>query len=1001
MKRTLLVFFLISSFVSFSQDLLMQDGTFSQCSGMFYDSGGAAGNYASGEDIVITICPENDGQLVQLNFTAFSTQLGADTMTIYDGDSVAADAFGTFDGANNPGFVTATPDNTSGCLTIQFVSNDSGVTTGWAAEISCMTPCQTVLSQLDSATPTPNADGYIEVCINEPVTVTGSGDFEFDGTGATYEWISSDGQSAEGQTATFSFAEPGVYLLNLNVRDGNTSVDPEGCANTNLINQVVQVAPAPDFTGTQAAESVLCFGESTTIDGVVNAVEYINECTPPVSGTTFLPDGSGAVYSTCITVDCFASDQTLTDANQLLDVCVNMEHSYSGDLDITIISPNGQEAELFVQAGGGTYFGGANDDNSNTPGVGADYCWSMSGTTLLQNAPTITAGSNPPGNSWAPGTYLPIESFASLIGSPLNGDWCIEIVDNLSIDNGYIFSWGMNFDPNIQPPELSFTADIETGSWGPDASIIDTTDNVITVQPTTAGMHCYTYTSIDSFGCEYSEEVCIEVLPEIVTEAPNNLYVCDNGAPPYIFNLESNTSVVLASAANQSELEVTFHESQQDADDDTNEISTSGAYPGTDGQTIYIRVEYLDSGCYEVLPFTLNVTGQPTINSVLDLELCDDISNDGFESFDLTVQDFGILGPQPGSDFLVTYYTSFAEADEGAGALVSPYTNTVNPQPIYVRVESVGDSNCYIASANPVFNLIVNHRAEAFESTDLYLCTEDASSPDQATFDLTSQDSFILGAQDPSVYTVGYYTSLTDAELAQGAIATPSAYGNTTNPQTIYVRVEDPAYPDCYGTSSFQLFVNPLPSYVDPTPLEVCDDNVPDGSTDIDLTIKNSEINGNNPGYSVSYYNSLADAESGANALAIPYFGMTGETVFVRIEDIQTGCYSTTTLELVVEQAPEANIPDALEYCDADSDGFGVFDLSDADAAITGGATGLVLTYHETFADADNGVNALSSPYNNIVANDQILYVRVESATIATDCATIVELALVVHPTPQ
>ena len=424
MKKAILIFSFLFSISIYAQDVSMQNATVNRCSGIFSDSGGIGGNYSSNETLVLTICPENPGQLVQLDFSGytFSTQLGADVMTIYNGDTTAAPVFGTFDGANNPGFVGATPANTSGCITIEFVSDGSGTTTGWGADMSCLTPCQTITSQIDTASPTPNGDGYIRVCQGEDITLTGSGNFEFDGSGATYEWDLGDGNTIAGQTATFNYTTPGVYIVNLNVRDANTSVHPLGCANTNLINQVIQVSTDPDFTGTVAAQSTICFGDSTTIEGVVNAVPFINDCTPPVSGTTFLPDGSGAVYRTCITVDCFDSAQTLTDALQLLNICVNMEHSYSGDLDINIISPNGQEAELFTQAGGGTYFGGANDDGSNTPGVGADYCFSMSGAVLLQNAPTVTAGSNPAGNSWAPGTYLPVESFASLIGSPLNGD---------------------------------------------------------------------------------------------------------------------------------------------------------------------------------------------------------------------------------------------------------------------------------------------------------------------------------------------------------------------------------------------------------------------------------------------------------------------------------------------------------------------------------------------------------------------------------------------------
>jgi len=79
----------------------------------------------------------------------------------------------------------------------------------------------------------------------------------------------------------------------------------------------------------------------------------------------------------------------------------------------------------------------------------------------------------------------------------------------------------------------------------------------------------------------------------------------------------------------------------------------------------------------------------------------------------------------------------------------------------------------------------------------------------------------------------------------------------------------------------------------------------------------------------------------------------------VRVEDINTGCYDTTTLELIVEQAPIANTPMPLRYCDPDNDGFGIFTLTDVDNEITGGAVGLTVSYHETLANANNDVDAI------------------------------------------
>jgi len=648
---------LFSSFL-LAQDVNMQTATVNQCGGVFYDSGGEFGFYSDNEDFVLTICPENAGEKIQIDFTAFNTQLNQDVMTIYDGDSVTEPEFGMFSGTNSPGLVQATQDNTSGCITIQFVSSASGTIDGWVANISCLTPCQTINSQIDSTSPAPNGDGYIRVCPNEEITLNGSGVFSIDGAGATYEWDLGDGNTASGQTATFSYPTPGVYIVNLNIRDANTSIDPLGCENNNLINQVIQVATEPDFTGTEAVNSTLCFGESTDITGQVTATEFINDCTPPVSGITFLPDGNGVNYETSITVDCYDSAQTLTDVNQLVSICLNMEHSYLNDLIIEIVSPNGQVVRLHNRGGGSANMGepwatstADGQSGNTTPGIGFDYCFVPGNTNPTMANGTIggvvfTNGDGPgtyTDSSLPAGDYSSVNPLDGLVGSPLNGDWTIRVSDNAGLDNGHIFAWSIEFDPALQPPELSFTPVITSEAWDADPTITNTVGNIITVTPPNAGQYCYTYRVTDDFGCEYTEDVCIDVLPEIVTETPNNLSVCDTGIPPYIFDLESNTAVVLASATNTADLVVTYHNSLADADADVGAITGTGNYSGTDTEIIYIRVEYLVSGCYEVLPFTLNVDGQPTLNPASNIEVCDDNSNDGFSEFDLSQQDATLI----------------------------------------------------------------------------------------------------------------------------------------------------------------------------------------------------------------------------------------------------------------------------------------------------------------------------------------------------------------------
>ena len=339
-------------------EYIITNDTVTACNGLFYDSGGPVngsdpGNYQNNENFTYTICPTSSDQSVQLSFTQFETQNNIDILTIYNADDATdpATILGEWSGTDSPGTVVPTLTNTSGCLTVVFTSNGSIIFPGWRANIQCIDPpaeCQTIVSQLESSLPVPNAEDIIQVCVGEEITLTGSGQFSEPGggVGAAYQWDLGDGRSISGQTATFSYDQPGFYIANLNIWDINTSVFPEGCKNDNTINQYINVSTTPSFGKTDDTLDPICFGETSTVTALVTPTQFINDCTPPESNITFLPDGNGDFYTTCVTVDCFEEGQTLEDISQLFDICLNIEHSYLGDLDIIITSPNGQQTSL-------------------------------------------------------------------------------------------------------------------------------------------------------------------------------------------------------------------------------------------------------------------------------------------------------------------------------------------------------------------------------------------------------------------------------------------------------------------------------------------------------------------------------------------------------------------------------------------------------------------------------------------------------------------------------
>ena len=1010
MKLLLSAFLGFTSFFVFAQNITMQNGTFTQCAGVLFDSGGSL-PYLENENYTLTICPQNAGQVIQLNFTSFETEFNIDILTIFNGQTTTAPVLGSYSGTISPGIVQSS--SASGCLTLQFVSDASSNTNiGWAAQISCYEPCQTILSQIDTAVPTPNSNGYIRVCPNEQINLSGSGQFSTNGTGATYEWDLGDGTTQSGHTATFSYATPGVYFVNLNISDTNSTGDPTGCKNTNLLNQVVQVATAVDFKGTVASETILCFGESTTIEAFAKVVPVINECTPPVSEETFLPDGNGVVYETSITVDCFDSEQTLDTISQLEEICLVMEHSFLGDLDIDIISPTGQTVKLHNQGGESANLGlpwatGEVDDQSHvlTPGQGYKYCF-VPGNSFPSLAGGVRSGGvfesgNGPStytDLYVPaGNYSSINSLEGLLGSTLNGSWTIRVTDNTPADNGYIFSWVLNFDPALEPPNLSFTPTIVSEAWDADSSIINTSGDTITVQPTSDGIVCYTYRVLDDFGCEYTKEVCIEVFPELIYATPNDLLVCTTlGTTSFVFDLTQNDAVIIAPTPNPSNFVLTYHRSQEDADSDSNPISAAeaAAFTGTHNQIVYGRFEYLSSGCYETVSFRLTVFVQPSISTPIDYTLCDTLldgdDTNGVEEFDLSTKISEVLGTQLVSEYDVTFYYDQAAANAGVIGtdITAPIQNTSNPQSIFVRIENTLNVNCFETSS---FQLIVNPLPVITPEVTLKQCDTDVDGI--TDFNLIEVNQLVSATHINEIIT--YYLTETEAEtgfLADQIVA-PTVY---TNPSpvnsTVYARVE--TLDGCFRVSKINLVVGAtqIPSTLQLNYF-VCDDTEEDndnsnGVATFDFSDATDQILAIFPtgqDLKVSYYISETDALAEINPIqeigthrntASP----NSQNIYARVDsnDVNACLGLGHHITLNVDVLPDKNSVSDYVLC-SDSNQTS-FDLTSKATEIRGNqTTPILISYHLSEEDAINNSPIPSDPmmYLNI-SNPQTIYVRVQ-----------------------
>lgn len=537
---------------------------------VFFDNGGSGGNYTANAADTFTVCPDIAFQTTWPKINAvFGTNQGftfgihpSDTLYIFDGPNTNAPLLAAINSGTNPNggsFTASLLNNPSGCLTFVFHSDATNQGTGFAAGITCGNPPQPFYPHIEAFVNgesvnvmNPLDTGYVDVCLYDTILLVAKPTFPYSlenaGVGYSqtltninYNWvISGNAMGVNNDSILFIPQTRNGFFVRLKMTDIFPQTVQTFCK--------IRVSQLPSFAGTGPLLDVICINEQTELVGGATPTDTVGVAFPPgtfelggvVAGLTYLPDGSGANYTTTITMGDFATGALFTGAADLQEVCITMEHSFLGDLEMWLTCPNGTEVTLFNAntggylpggfGGGGTYLGGANDGGNGTPGVGSQYCFSSTNNTW-GTFPTENAAGNfvqagtPQGSSMNPnGVYLPEESFNAFVGCPLNGAWTITVRDNWAIDDGYIFEWGLNFNPSLFPNNETYYNSISNEYWENDPSIISgLNDTLIVVQPFGPGVHNYTYVVEDNFGCFYDTTVSITVKQPIILNLPDSI----------------------------------------------------------------------------------------------------------------------------------------------------------------------------------------------------------------------------------------------------------------------------------------------------------------------------------------------------------------------------------------------------------------------------------------------------------------------------------------------
>lgn len=555
------LFFIFLGCLANAQTVVVLDATTHNtvqtgCSYWFYDDGNVGGDYTANQDRWITFNSSDAVNThIKISFANFTLAAG-DTLKIYDGPNTSSPVLGSFS-MSNPittanSIYQASISNVSGDLTIRFKSNATNQAAGWNAAISCTPMCQAMIPTVDTLqmSPLPNDSNYVDICFGQTVNFAalgaGSGVFpendmlyHQDSTNTLFIWDFGDGVSDTGRVIPHLYTVPSGYDVSLRL------VDVHGCTSTLFYNLRVRISsnpiqeinPLPDIC---AGDSInLVTGENGASTIVVKPSGSIQTVTSEYDSLTFIPDGPNCAvqcYGTPVTFTTFPAGAVIQSASDISAICINMEHTFAGDLSFRIICPNGNNVVLdSYDNSGGADLGISNSNDgsptcsasANPPGTGWTYCWSeiypQQGTMN-----TLDAGTSPiPATNLVTNTgYItPQNPLSGLVGCPLNGTWSIEICDNWGADNGYVFSWDLTLTNNTAGVGWSYTVPLSYTTWnGP--YINTTSDSTATILPDTSGTFTYTAYITDAFGCVYDTSFNVDVVDVPHPDLGNDTIAC-------------------------------------------------------------------------------------------------------------------------------------------------------------------------------------------------------------------------------------------------------------------------------------------------------------------------------------------------------------------------------------------------------------------------------------------------------------------------------------------
>ncbi len=391
--------------------------------------------------------------------------------------------------------------------------------------------------------------------------------------------------------------------------------------------------------------------------------------------------------------------------------------------------------------------------------------------------------------------------------------------------------------------------------------------------------------------------------------------------------------------------------------------------------------------------FTVTVTVNPepvvtnqTVTTCSDVALnydLDTLISGAGDTFTYTVASSNATSVTPGNPRTVASATNIT--DVYTNTTTAPVTITYTVTPISAN-GCIGTSFTIVATINPepvVTNQTVVTCSDVALNYDLDILIPGTA--DSYTYTVASSDAINVPAANPR--TVASAVNITDV------------YSNTTSAAVIITYTITPIGSNGCSGNIFTLAatIHPNPVILPISNFELCDDaadgNDTNGIVNFNLTLKNAEILGAQTGIGVTYHTDPNEAILGQNA--ITSILTSNRIIYVRLTNSTTGCFSTTSFNLVVNPLPIVDSSVELKQCDTDSDAVTDFNLTQANLRISPDPS-YTYTYHNSLAGALNNTDLVSNEIVHTAPNGAKVWARI---TNTFGCTRTAEVNLIVSAT--